>query len=751
MNPLAITPYATPMSHRTQHVHPDGSPRFTNRLAGETSPYLVQHAHNPVDWQPWDATAFEDARQHDRPILLSVGYATCYWCHVMERESFESIPFSQIQNQHFTNIKVDREQRPDIDSLYMTATQIVTRQGGWPMNVFLTPPGAQGPDDPGLKPFFATMYHPPQSAHGRVAWPDLLTAVADAWQNRRDELLTQADELTQEIAAVLERDDTPDELTATPLQTATDHLLSMHDKQHGGFGGAPKFPTPTNLELLLHAAPDNAAAQHALHHTLDHMARGGVYDQVAGGFHRYSVDAQWLVPHFEKMLYDNAQLITFYTQAHAATPNEYARRQYERIVRETCDYLLREMTDDTGLFFSAQDAEVNGREGANYVWTPDQVRAAIPDAALADTACSIYGLSLGTNFQDPHHQNDPPTNVLWLPKPLHELEALGDLDTLLAQRQQINAQLKAQRDRREQPSTDDKCLTAWNGMAIEALSHAGRHFNQPAYLDAARRAADAIHDHLTDDQGQLLRVYRQGVANTPGFLEDHAHYARALLALHAASPDPRWLARAQHTIQQAIDHFAHPTGGYYDTKADQSDLILRWRSTYDGATPSANAILIHALLDLADATGDAACRARAERDLRAFSPRLHREAVSMTTMLTALHRVKPQTHPADTPQPLQALALFHEPLDDQHRATLRLSLAPGYHIDELRFTLTDATGWSLQLDAPKAAVRDTLDLPFTLIADEDALPNPTLLIHYQACTDQACLPSAVLRVELSAS
>jgi len=434
--------------HAAELKNEDGTWRYTNYLADQTSPYLLQHAHNPVDWRPWGQEAFDEAAKRGVPIFLSVGYSTCYWCHVMERQVFENPQIAKQMNEQFVCIKVDREERPDVDDIYMTATQLMTGSGGWPMSVFLTPPGASGDDDPGLKPFWAGTYIPPEPQHGRPGFPQVLGGLSKAWAKQREDVVKQSQALADAVRKSMANQAESGPVNTSTIQATTDQLLNMYDKEHGGFGGAPKFPQPIYLRFLSTIYKNNPSDSlwQIIGHTLEQMVYGGMYDQIGGGFHRYSTDERWLVPHFEKMLYDNAQLVELYTRIIEEKPNDASEALYKRVVHETCDYVLREMTDPTGTFWSAQDAEVNAREGGNYVWTEDQVRQAIDDPALAGLAIKMYGLDLGTNFKDPHHDDAEPVNVLFLPKPLAALSVETGIEmmSLLEKRQQINETLKGQ-------------------------------------------------------------------------------------------------------------------------------------------------------------------------------------------------------------------------------------------------------------------------------------------------------------------
>ncbi len=572
----------------------------TNRLVRETSPYLLQHARNPVDWYPWGPEAFEAARRLDRPIFLSIGYSTCYWCHVMERESFENVATAAIMNEHFVSIKVDREERPDVDEIYMAATQIFNRgQGGWPMSVFLEPVT--------LKPFIAGTYFPPEDGLGRPGFPGLLARVAELWSEQRDGILQQSDHLAALVARQLATAGQPRPVDRAQVEQAVAMLLSIYDDEDAGFGrGSNKFPMPAYLDFLIGAAWDRPDARAAVLHTLDRMATGGMYDQVGGGFHRYSTDTNWLVPHFEKMLYDNAQLASTYAAAYERTGDAF----YAEIVRETLDYVLREMTDAAGGFYSAQDAEVDAREGGNYLWVADEVRLALEDAGLGDQvelALAAYGLGAGTNFRDPHHPEDGWKNVVYLvDRPDVLARSMGiPLDELNERLARINEALLAVRDRRRQPGTDDKVLAGWNGLMIAGMADGGRVLGEPRYVEAARRAAGFILETMRDEEGGLLRVYRAGTARVSAMLEDYALLIRGLVALRRATDETRWLEAAAGLADDAKRRYGDDGGGaWFDTLPGRSDLFVRAKTTYDGAVPSGNSVMLNNLLDLHELTGD---------------------------------------------------------------------------------------------------------------------------------------------------
>ena len=587
-------------------------PTYTNRLAGESSPYLLLHRHNPVDWYPWGEEALARAREEGKPIFLSVGYSTCYWCHVMERESFSNPEVARVMNERFVNVKVDREERPDLDETYMAATQILAGQGGWPNSVFLTPE---------LKPFYAGTYFPPTEAHGRPGFPQVLAGLAGAWKDRREDVYVQADEVAQAMGRILEERFEPGERVpeAGAAERACEGLRQTFDREHGGFGRSPKFPTPSNL-YLLHALAVRAdertqgdpSAGEMLARTLDRMARGGIYDQLGGGFHRYSTDAEWLVPHFEKMLYDNGALLELYALEHRRTGS----RQAERIVRETAAFLEREMALPDGAFASAIDAETQGREGAFYVWTASELHEILGEEDFSFLA-PLYGFDRSPFFRDPHAPEAEPAYVVHLPKPLAEQAArrrTGEAE-LLGEIEPLRRRLFEARARRPRPRTDDKVLADWNGLAIRGLATAGRVLGDDGMIALARRAADRVLAVLRPDGGPLLHAVRGGEGRIRAFLSDYAFLVRGLLGLHEATEEARYLDAAIELAAEQEERLAAPHGGFYNAAASD-DLLFRSQEIFDGATPAANAIAVLNALDLAERGALAGAR-RAGRALAA--------------------------------------------------------------------------------------------------------------------------------------
>jgi hypothetical protein len=545
-----------------------------NRLIGETSPYLLQHAHNPVDWYPWGPEALERARAEDKPILLSIGYAACHWCHVMAHESFEDPETAAEMNEHFVCVKVDREERPDLDGIYMDAVQAMTGQGGWPMTVFLTPDGG---------PFYAGTYYPKLDRPGMPSFRRVLAAVADAWTRRRDDVRRQGDQVVQVLAAQSGAlgGDGDGQLGAETLRQAFEGLKGAFDPTWGGFGRAPKFPQPMTLEFLLRChlrGFDGALDMARL--TLDRMATGGIFDQVGGGFHRYSTDGRWLVPHFEKMLYDNALLVRLYTHAWQLTGDD----RYRRVACRTADYLLRELRHADGGFFSSQDADSEGVEGRFFVWSFQELTG-------------IAGEPMARHLGATPEGNWEGSNVLWTPQPAGE-ELEGQVDAVLPR-------LFEAREARVHPATDDKVLAAWNGLAISALAEAGRGFGEPRYLDAAAAAASFVLGALTGGQGRLLRSWREGRAGGPGYLDDHACMAEACLTLYETTFDLRWLREARRLAGAMVELFADPGGdGFYQTGRDAEQLVVRPRELFDNAVPAGSSVAAEVLQRLGRLTGD---------------------------------------------------------------------------------------------------------------------------------------------------
>ena len=593
---------------------------MSNRLAQETSPYLLQHAGNPVDWHPWGPEALARAKLEERPIFLSIGYSACHWCHVMEHESFEDERIAGLLNENFVSIKVDREERPDLDHIYMSAVQAISGRGGWPMSVFLTPD---------LQPFFGGTYWPPTARMGMPGFDQILAAIVDAWTNRREQAVAQARQLTEQLAAAAPAG-SGGKLSTEPLRAAVAAMERTFDHRHGGFGGAPKFPHPMDLRVLLRGANFQGQVENLPHtmvtKTLDHMAAGGIYDHLAGGFHRYSVDERWLVPHFEKMLYDNALLAACYVEAFQATSN----RDYETIARETLDYVLRDMTDPQGGFYSTQDADTDGEEGKTYVWSPAEVQRVL-DSADAKAFCYVYDVSPEGNFEGQNILNRPKT---WeqCGKILGRDEA--ELRTAMTRCRAVLLQVRGQRP---QPGLDDKVLVSWNALAIDALALAAGACDEPRYLAAAAKAAEFLRDHLRREDGRLLHGWRQGQARHDAYLDDYAYLANALVTLYEAGGDERWIDEAVRLAETMLTHFADVEhGGFFFTADDHEALIVRHKDAQDASVPSGNAMAATTLLRLGKLTGRADFLEAAERTLAAFVELMERHPTAAGQMLLAL-------------------------------------------------------------------------------------------------------------------
>lgn len=578
-----------------------------NRLAHETSPYLLQHKDNPVDWYPWGPEALARARAEDKPIFLSIGYAACHWCHVMEHESFEDPATAQVMNDLYVNIKVDREERPDLDSIYMNAVVALTGQGGWPMSVFLTPEG---------EPFFGGTYFPPAPRHNLPAFTQVLLGVHDAWRNRREAVSANAREVAQHVRQSLAAPATGAGLpTRDELAEAVKALWRSFDWRHHGWGSAPKFPQPMAIEFCLryHALTGERTPLEMATKTLHAMARGGMYDQLGGGFHRYSVDAHWLVPHFEKMLYDNAQLARVYLHAWQAT----GEPEFRRVTEEVLDYIQREMTDPAGGFYATTDADSEGEEGKFFVWSVAEIDAVLgPEAAFFK---QTYGVTAGGNFEG------------------HNILFLTDAPEAAAQARlrPLREKLRAARAQRVPPGLDDKVLAAWNGLMLAAFAEAGAALGRADYQATARRNADFLLGAMRGPEGRLWRSWRGGEARLNGYLEDHTHVAEGLLALYEATFEEADFLAAQALMETVITHFGDPAGGFFDTSDDHEALMVRPKDTQDNATPSGNAVAAGVLLKLAALTGEARYQTLAERALGGVAPLLARYPTGFGQWLTA--------------------------------------------------------------------------------------------------------------------
>jgi uncharacterized protein YyaL (SSP411 family) len=597
-----------------------------NRLIHESSPYLLQHATNPVDWYPWGVDAFAKARKEDKPIFLSIGYSTCHWCHVMEHESFADEEVAALLNQYFVSVKVDREERPDIDQVYMTVTQTMTGRGGWPNNVFLTPD---------KKPFFAGTYFPKQTRWGLPGLMELLPKIAEIWQNDRENVLKSAEQITNLVAS-RGNSNPGDAFDQSILDKARNQLADIYDSQYGGFGQAPKFPTPHILTFLLRRYHHNEDAQALamVENTLTRMRLGGIYDHIGFGFHRYSTDGQWLVPHFEKMLYDQALLAMAYTEAYQATGKEF----YARTIEEIFVYILRDMTSNEGGFYSAEDADSEGVEGKFYLWTLPQIQK-ILGKEETERFKKIYNLEDTGNFKTPETEQADGSNILHLKKTLPDLAAeLGLTKKQFLQRQEKNReQLFQIRKKRVHPFKDDKILTDWNGLMIAALAKAGLALDEPRYIAAAIRAADFLMLKMQDKSRRLVKRYRKGIAGLPAHLDDYAFVVWGFLELYEATLEAIYLQEAIRLNDQMLEHFwDQQRGGLFMTANDSEKLLIRNKKIYDGAIPSGNSVAALNLLRLGHMTGSEDYLKKAEGISRAFSESVNRYPPGHTHLMAAL-------------------------------------------------------------------------------------------------------------------
>jgi hypothetical protein len=598
----------------------------SNRLISETSPYLLQHAENPVDWFPWGPEAFAKARSEDKPVFLSVGYSACHWCHVMEHESFENDETAALLNRHFVPVKVDREERPDIDAIYMDAVQALTQRGGWPMSVFLTPEGV---------PFYGGTYFPDKARYGMPSFSAVLTGIAELWENSRGEIL----EAGSRLEAALQQENAatagPRRVTGASetLDVAMRALSQTFDKANGGWGDAPKFPQPAVIGFVLrrHLATGDERLLTMATQTLDAMVRGGIHDQLGGGFHRYATNAAWLVPHFEKMLYDNGQLARIYLHAWQVTGDE----TYLRTATGTLDYIAREMLDEEGGFYAAQDADTEGEEGAFFVWTPAEIQAvaeSVCDDPVvdADLLMKAYGVTPAGNFEG--------KSILYLAADEEEIAARQGMSAAEARSRlaHLRAALFEQRERRVKPGLDDKVLASWNGLMLAAFADAGRVLGRADYLAIAVKNAGFVLSQMRDAEGRMLRTWKGGRARLNGYLEDHAHYADGLLELYQATFEPRWFHAARELGDAILEHFVDPAGGFFDTSDDHEALLLRPKGVQDGAIPSGGAMAATVLLRLAEYTGEGRYADAAEAALAPLQTYMARAPLGFAQWLTAL-------------------------------------------------------------------------------------------------------------------
>ena len=729
----------------------------TNRLSKESSPYLLQHQHNPVDWYPWGPEALETSRRENKPIFLSVGYSTCYWCHVMERQCFEVPAIAAEMNKRFVCIKVDREERPDIDQLYMLAVQLLTRHGGWPMSVFLLPD---------LRPFYGGTYFPPEDTQGRPGLPTLLKVLDEATRTRTAEVHNSAGQITAALAE-LGKPQSPSKPTLIDealLNRLIARSTADFDGRHGGFGSAPKFPRETLIELLLvrqRTHPDPTQMNQLLV-SLDAMMHGGIRDQLGGGFHRYSTDGEWLIPHFEIMLYDNAMLGWCYAEAFDQTRDD----RYAAVARGIFDFILSDMTAPTGGFYTALDAEVDAREGMPYLWTRSEIEAVLA-AKLGDSAdaekqiadfCRIYGLDTGPNFADPHHGNGiPDSNVLFVAEPDSSPSPL--LDPNFAP---LREALLAERKSRKQPLLDTKIITAWNGLMIRALAHGGRVLGEPRYVQAAEKAAQFLLDHHRTPDGSLRRTSRDGVAKTAAFLDDYAFLVRAMLDVSTAAENPKWTEAAKTLAATMVEKFYDTVdGGFFFTETGANDLLVRQKVSGDSPLPSGNAVAALAMLTLGNAD---ICR----ETIAVFGGQLMSNAESMSALLEAISEYLAGNGAftvaaggSAAKKPAGPVALSAEWIDDR-QLRVHVAIADDFHINGHEAS-AGLLATQLSIAGPSSAAVESIIYPpaqsmtfafagesidayageimiEVMFAAPPAIDAPLeLSLRFQACTNDACL------------
>ena len=629
------------------HVRSATVPRMANRLIHEKSPYLLQHAHNPVDWYPWGEEAFAVARELDRPIFLSIGYATCHWCHVMEHESFEDEEVARLMNEAFVNIKVDREERPDVDGIYMTVAQLTTGHGGWPLTILMTPDRV---------PFLAATYIPRENRHGRVGMVHLVPRIQEAWAERRSALLESATSIQQHLESMAAADFGGRTLGVDVLREGFGELSTSFDRQHGGFGSAPKFPTPHRLLFLLRywRRTEVEMALDMVEQTLDSLRAGGVFDQIGYGFHRYSTDGEWLLPHFEKMLYDQAMLMLAYTESVEARPDSTR----ENVVREIAAYVLRDLTSPEGAFYSAEDADSEGEEGKFYVWSLDEVNAVLGEED-ASHAAAAWGLKPEGNYRD---EASGETTGLNIP----HLTSREETDALL---EKARRSLFERRSLRERPLLDDKVLTDWNGLMIAALARAGRVLSDAKLVTAAQRSAAFIHGAMRSG-GDLLHRYRDGEAALQANLDDYAFLAWGEIELYQATLEPEHLGRALQLTDAMVDRFLDANrGGFFFSAAGKADLIVRQREVYDGAVPSGNSVALYNLVRLARLTGRPDYEKLVSDTASAFSRQVASQPAAFTFFLSGLDMVI---------GPSQELVIVGDPAAEDTRSLLAVAWE-GYH------------------------------------------------------------------------
>ena len=732
---------------RTRHVDESGVPKYTNRLVNEDSPYLLQHAHNPVDWHPWGSAAFALAVKENKPVFLSIGYSTCHWCHVMERESFDDEAIAGLLNKNFIAIKVDREQRPDLDEIYMTGVQLMTGRGGWPMSNFLTTEG---------KPFYGGTYFPPGD------FTALLNRVSEAWRSKHDDLLKQADKISAVIAQITSARSAASEIDHRIVRLAVKDLIDRHDPLYGGFSRAIKFPQESNLLLLLYAwqRDGDELALMAAMKTLDGMAAGGIYDQVGGGFHRYSTDRQWLVPHFEKMLYNQAQLVRVYSKAYAMTGKE----SYRRIVQQTLDYVLRDMRSVSGTFYSATDADSEDEEGLFYLWTQVEMAAVLSGNELL-MAQDLFGITRAGNFEK--------SNIPTLATSLELYALIHNLDPapLIQEVEDIRQKLYVERETRIHPLRDEKVITAWNGMMISALVLASRELGREDYLQAAIRAGFEIWSKSWSKEHKLRRITLNDRTSIAGTLEDYAYLAEGYVLLFDATGDDLWLSRSRLLAEVMFEQFwDDDVGGFFLARANPREpSIARPKSPADGAIASGNSVALNLLVKLYQRTGELRYRQAITKTITAFSGSIKSSPSNFSNMLLALDDFREGS--VDSIQfsssgHVKAVARLNE----FEGFELDLSISPGWHINAHKVYQADLIATRVETQGENRVLGKVsypagiqrrlgfLDQPLNLyegrvlisgvIKQAETTPLP-LVLHLQACSDEICLQPERLNFRLS--
>ncbi len=741
---------------RTEFFLPDGKPKYTNRLILESSPYLIQHAHNPVDWFPWGEEAFAKAKAENKPVFLSIGYSTCHWCHVMERESFDNEQIASYLNEHFISIKVDREQLPDVDAYYMTSVMLINGQGGWPMSNFLLADG---------RPFFGGTYFPPHQ------FQDILAKISHVWQTRQEELISSAEKITAAIENINSRKKTAEKIDRQVVHNAMTDIMNGYDRLQGGFSQAPKFPNEPYLFLLLGQIEKESDSQvnSAVIHSLNAMMQGGIYDQVGGGFHRYATDNAWLIPHFEKMLYNQAHLARIFLQAYQLTGNPL----YKRVVRQTLDYLLREMKAPQGGFYSATDADSEGEEGVFFVWKKQQILAALPDN-LAQLAIDVFGVTENGNFEG--------RNILFLPVALDEYARKHNikLAVLLEKIDKIREILWQVREKRIPPLRDDKIVTAWNGMVIAAFAEAGYQLDDTVYLDEAKKAAQFIWQHNQRQSGELYRVYLNDSASIDAAQEDYAYLAEGFLRLFDSTSDDDWLEKARQIADKMITKFWDQNqGGFY--MAGHSKIaphIRNLKEVNDGAMPSGNSVAVKVLAELYKRSGIGLYQDKAWATVAAFSEQVKTHPGAYAYFLLGVDQllageVGNIQYVANGAVSIKANVQVME--NNKFRLVFDFSIKPGWHINAhqplqkdliaTEVKLGDEKAWQLESviypepKKKKLAFQETelalyekqTQLQATVLRKIDDAQVVPLQVTMQACNEQHCLAPETIKISVYVS